>query len=125
MCVKEHFSFSHLEQLPPNLGDVSNDQGKRLHQDLKARCQDNWIVNTSADYCWNLKRDFPYNEDSRESHKRKKSLYQNIFVAVVHIAIDLKIFLKKYQKTFKKDILKLNAPGPFHQHTFLHRINTS
>ena len=35
MSIKVHFLFSHLEQFPANLGDVSDEQGERFHQDIK------------------------------------------------------------------------------------------
>ena len=35
MSIKLHFLSSHLEQFPANLGDVSDEQGERFHQDIK------------------------------------------------------------------------------------------
>ena len=35
MSIKLHFLHSHLDRFPGNLGDVSDDQGERFHQDLK------------------------------------------------------------------------------------------
>ena len=35
MSIKIHFLFSHLEQFPDNLGDFSDEQDERFHQDLK------------------------------------------------------------------------------------------
>ena len=32
---KKHFFHSHLDRFPENLGDVSNKQGERFHQDIK------------------------------------------------------------------------------------------
>ena len=34
MSIKVHFLNSHLHQFPENLGDVSDEQGERFHQDL-------------------------------------------------------------------------------------------
>ena len=74
MCVKMHYLFSHMDRFLENLGPVSDEQGKRFHQDLKemeARYQGRLDAVMMADYCWNLKRDLPADEPSRSSKKRK------------------------------------------------------
>jgi len=35
MSIKVHFLFSHIENFPDNLGDVSDEQGERCHQNIK------------------------------------------------------------------------------------------
>jgi hypothetical protein len=35
MSVKVHYLHSHLDRFPENLGDLSEEQGKRFHQDIK------------------------------------------------------------------------------------------
>jgi len=35
MSLKVHFLHSHLDYFPENLGDVSEEQGERFHQDIK------------------------------------------------------------------------------------------
>ena len=68
MSVKMHYLFSHMDWLHENLGSMSNEQGERLHQDLKemeTRYQGRWDVVVMADYCWNRKRDLPAAEHSR------------------------------------------------------------
>ena len=87
MNVKLHFLDSHLDYFPENLGDYSEEQGERFHQDLKEmerRYQGRWDVNMMADYCWMLKRDTEKGikrvrnplhrsfEDKRVRYKRKK-----------------------------------------------------
>ena len=60
MSVKLHFLHSHLEYFPDNLGDYSEEQGERFHQDLKVmkrKYKVVWGVNMMADYCWMLKRE--------------------------------------------------------------------
>ena len=37
MSYKVHFLLSHLDIFPENLGDYSEEQGERLHQDIKKR----------------------------------------------------------------------------------------
>jgi len=57
MSLKLHFLASHLDYFPPNLGAVREEQGERLHQDLKdveRRYQGCWDVNMMADYCCRL-----------------------------------------------------------------------
>ena len=74
ISIKVHFLHSHLDRFPENFGDVSDEQGKRFHQDIKTmekRNQGRWDVKTMADYCWNLKRDLPNSKHSRKSRKRK------------------------------------------------------
>ena len=35
MILKLHFMDSHVEYFPENLGDYSEEQGERFHQDIK------------------------------------------------------------------------------------------
>ena len=37
MSIKLHFLHSHLSRSPENLGDVSDEQGERFHQDISDR----------------------------------------------------------------------------------------
>jgi hypothetical protein len=72
--LKFHFLASHLDYFPPNLGDVSEEQGERFHQDLKdvkRRYQGRWNVNMMADYCWLIARDDPSREHTRTSRTHK------------------------------------------------------
>lgn len=74
MSIKIHFLFSHLDQFPVNLGDVSDEQGERFHQDLRdieERYQGRWDSHMLADYCWSIKRDQPLQKHSRKSYKRR------------------------------------------------------
>jgi hypothetical protein len=62
MNLKLHFLTSNLDYFPPNLGAVSEEQGKMFHQDLKdveRRYQGRWDVNMMADYCWPIARNDP------------------------------------------------------------------
>ncbi|CAG9834269.1 unnamed protein product [Diabrotica balteata] len=86
MIIKVHYLHSHLDYFPANLGDVSEEQGERFHQDIKEmerRYQGRWNVNMIADYCWMLKRDDPQRVHSRKSNKRsfdgkQKRYYKNM-----------------------------------------------
>ena len=72
MSIKVHYLHSHLDRFPQNLGDFSEEQGKRFHQDIKVmeeRYQGRWDINMMADYCWCLKRDCS-NIHARKSRKR-------------------------------------------------------
>ena len=40
MSIKVHFLYSRLNLFPENLGDVSDEQGERFHQDMKTRRKD-------------------------------------------------------------------------------------
>ena len=65
MSSKLHFMDFHVEYFPEDLGDYSEEQGERFHQDIKVmeqRYQGRWDENIMADYCWILKRDLPQNK---------------------------------------------------------------
>jgi hypothetical protein len=57
ISVKVHYLRSHLDRFPENLGDLSEEQGERFHQDMEARYKGRWDAHMMADYCWNLMRD--------------------------------------------------------------------
>lgn len=60
VSFKLHFLHSHLSYFPKNLGDYSEEQGERFHQDInemESRYQGRWDVNMMADYCSMLRRD--------------------------------------------------------------------
>ncbi|XP_076815020.1 uncharacterized protein LOC143461117 isoform X1 [Clavelina lepadiformis] len=72
--IKVHYLFSHLDRFPANLGDLSEEQGERFHQDIKVmeeRYQGRWDAHMMADYCWSLQRDCLAASHSRKSYKRK------------------------------------------------------
>ncbi|KAI6656622.1 hypothetical protein LOD99_1417 [Oopsacas minuta] len=73
MSIKVHYLFSHLDRFPENLGDLSEEQGERFHQDIKVieeRYQGRWDTHMMADYCWSLQRDCPLISHNRKSNKR-------------------------------------------------------
>ena len=74
MRIKVHYLHNHLSKFPVNLGDVSEKQGERFHQDVKVmeeRYQGRWNCNMMADYCCSLMRDVPYAVHKRLATKRK------------------------------------------------------
>ena len=63
--------FSHIENFPENLGDVSNE---RFHQDIKImeeRYQGRWGKTMMADFCWCLQRETVNVQHKRRANKRK------------------------------------------------------
>lgn len=74
MSLKLHILYDHLDYFPQcSLGSVSEEQGKRFHQDIKEmerRYQGLWNINMLADYCWGLKRDIPHVIHKRKSKER-------------------------------------------------------
>ena len=73
MSVKLHYLDSHLDKFPENLGDVSDEQGERFHQDIKVmeeRYQGKWDCHMMADYCWSIQREEPGKLHARKSIKR-------------------------------------------------------
>ena len=74
MSFKVHFLHIHLDRFSENLGDVSNEQGERFHQDIKTmeeRYRQRWDIKMMADYCRNLKHDVPDSKHSSKSQKPK------------------------------------------------------
>lgn len=72
MSIKVHYLHIPLDRFPDNLGDISEEQGERFHQDIKCmedRYQGRWDTHMMADYCWTLKRDCS-KIHSRMSRKR-------------------------------------------------------
>ena len=54
MSLKVQFLHSHLDFLPENLGDVSDEHGERFHQDIvtmEKRYQGKFKPSMLADYC--------------------------------------------------------------------------
>lgn len=73
MSIKVHYLHSHLDRFPENLGDFSEEQGERFHQDIKTmenRYQGRWDAHMMADYCWNIMRDCSGRCHTRKSYKR-------------------------------------------------------
>ena len=71
MSLTIHFLHSHLDFFPDNLGDTSDEQGKRLHQNfqkIEKNYQGFWDEGMLNDYCWSLIRGADQN-----NHKRRSS----------------------------------------------------
>ncbi|KYN17742.1 hypothetical protein ALC57_09970, partial [Trachymyrmex cornetzi] len=71
MSIKIHFLHSHLDFFPENLGQMSDEQGERFHQEIRTieeRFQGKSSINMLADYCWSLIR-----ETNDEVYSRKRS----------------------------------------------------
>ena len=57
MSLRMHLFHSHLDFFLENLGAVSDEHGKRFHQDIaeiEQRYEGKWSVNALADYCWSF-----------------------------------------------------------------------
>ena len=73
MSIKIHYLFSHLGRFPENLGEVSEEQGKRFHEAIKnmeMRYQGRWDSGMISDYCWSFMRDSTQQNYKRKSYKR-------------------------------------------------------
>ena len=73
MCIKMHFLYSHLDNFPENLGNVSDKQGKMFHQDMRVmdeRYQGRWDAHMTAHYCLNIACYNPNLAHKRRSLKR-------------------------------------------------------
>jgi len=70
MSFKVHFLNGHLDSFPENIGAVSDEQGKRFHQDLEVMevwYQGRWNEHMMADYCWSIRRNCPHMPHCRKS----------------------------------------------------------
>lgn len=74
MSLKIHMLHSHLNYFPSNLGDLSDEQGERFHQEmlkLEKRYQGRWDPKMLGEYCWKLQR------DKKTTYKRKSTFATN------------------------------------------------
>lgn len=75
MSLKIHMMDSHLDFFPKNLGDVSDEQGERFHQEIlkmEKRYQGRWNEAMMGDFCWFMQRD-----KINSTYKRKSSFAKN------------------------------------------------
>lgn len=73
MSLKIHFLKSHFNTFPDNLGQFSDEQGERFHQDMRVmeqRFSGRFHKSMLGEYCWNLLRssNFPYSRKSLLVH---------------------------------------------------------
>ena len=83
ISIKLHYLHSHLDKFPDNLGDVSEEQGERYHQDIKVmedRYQGRWNSYMMSDYCWSLMRANPDALHKRASSR--KNLPKTVMICV-------------------------------------------
>lgn len=74
MSIKVHYLHSHLDCFPENLGDFSEEQGERFHQDIRTieeRYQGHRDAHMMADYFWSIKNQPSKPDKLRKSYKRK------------------------------------------------------
>ena len=60
ISIKTYYLHNHLNNFPKNLGDLSEEQGKRYHQNIKVmeeRYQGRWDNHMRYDYCCDLQSD--------------------------------------------------------------------
>ena len=82
MSLKVHLLHEHLDHFPEYLGDVSEEQGERFHQDIKEmerRYQGRWNVSMLAGYCWMLHRETSQNAPKRNGYRRSFQDKKKIF----------------------------------------------
>lgn len=71
MSLKIHFLHSHLDFFPESLGQFSDEQGERFHQEISSmekRFDGKSHISMIANYCWSLQR-----ETADSSYNRKRS----------------------------------------------------
>ena len=72
MSVKVHFLKNHLDYFPANLGELSEEQGERFHQEIKyfeQRYMGKHSKSVLADYCWSLVREYTFNSNPKLAFK--------------------------------------------------------
>ena len=72
MSLKLYILHSHIDEFKDNLGDYSEEQHERFHQDVKSfekRYKDQYNENMMGDYVWNLLRESDLTYD-RQSCKK-------------------------------------------------------
>ncbi|GBP91541.1 hypothetical protein EVAR_67138_1 [Eumeta japonica] len=78
MSIKLHYLHSYLDYFLENVGDLSEEQGKRFHQDIctvEERHQGYWNGNMLADYCWSIHNNTPH---ARKSCNFERPLFATI-----------------------------------------------
>ena len=70
MSLKLHVLHAHLDEFKENMGDYSEEQGERFHQDVRSfeeRYKGQYNESMMGDYIWNLLREseLKYNRQSR------------------------------------------------------------
>ena len=71
MSLKLHVLHSHINEFKDNMGDYSEEQGEKFHQDVKSfegRYKGQYNKSMMGDYIWNLVREseLTYNRQSRK-----------------------------------------------------------
>ncbi|GBP58805.1 hypothetical protein EVAR_84000_1 [Eumeta japonica] len=71
-----HYLHSHLAYFSENLGDLSEEQGERFHQDIRTMetYQGYWNVNIMANYCWSIQNTTPNTPHAKKPYNRKFTL---------------------------------------------------
>lgn len=74
MSPKIHMLHNHIDFFPENLGEVSDEHGEKFHQEIAGmehRYKGKSLVNMLSEYIWNIKRDTPSANYSRQAKRRK------------------------------------------------------
>lgn len=74
MSLKVHILDAHLDKFKENMGDYSEEQGERFHQDImdfERRYQGQYNENMMGDYIWGLLRE----SDLQYSRKSRKAIH--------------------------------------------------
>ena len=66
MSLKVHFLDSHIDSFPENVGDYSEEQGERFHQDIAEIEMMATVSHMMADYCWPMRR------ETDDIHRRRR-----------------------------------------------------
>jgi len=75
MSLKIHMLHSHLDFFLENCGMVSDEHGKRFHEEIttmEKKYQGKWSTSMLIDYCWSLARNAPEQLHKRQAKRSRK-----------------------------------------------------
>ena len=109
MSLKMHFLHSTLDFFPSNLGEVSDEQGEKFHQDISVieeQYQGRYDANMMEDFCWYLQ----CNERARAHCTREKPNARNIFNIINYKLVD---FAKNFEISRFRKVQNIHLTADF------------
>jgi hypothetical protein len=87
VSLKIHVLHSRLDFFPDNCGMISDDQGKRFHQEIatmEKRYQGKWSSSMLAHYCWTLARNAAEQLHKRQTRRSCKQKWTFIITCLMY-----------------------------------------
>jgi hypothetical protein len=118
MSLKLHFLDSHLDLFLKNLEEVSDEHGKRFHQDIsimKKLFVGRWNCGMLAEYCWCIMRE-PQTVATIQKYEKRH-------FKVVHLQSNLYSFYVSLTVRFTIQCLKNQSESEVHPVSFLNILS--